>query len=72
MKFKYEIHAEVFPLKHDGDMDRDARIVFYRSYDNIIFTYMYYSYLLRKLKPYINDKNFYVKLPSIHVHKEGI
>ena len=71
MMFKYEIHADVFPLKSDGDMDKDNKILIYRTYNNIIFTYISYLYILNKLKKYINDKNFFVKLPSIHVHKEA-
>ena len=70
MKFKYEIHAEVFPLKHDGDMDKANKILIYRTYGNIVSTYISYFYILNKLKKYINDKNFFVKLPSIHAHYE--
>ena len=70
MKFKYEIHAEVFPLKSDGDMDKANKILIYRTYGDIVSTYISYFYILNKLKKYINDKNFFVKLPSIHAHKE--
>ena len=46
MKFKYEIHAEVFPLKHDGDMDKANKILIYRTYGNIVSTYISYFYIL--------------------------
>lgn len=66
----YEIYAKVFPLSYDGEMKETDKIVFERRYDNIIFAFMYYHYLLRKLKPYIEDKNFFVMLPELHARKE--
>ena len=66
----YEIYAKVFPLSYDGEMKELDKIVFERRYDNIIFAFMYYHYLLRKLKPYAEDKNFFVMLPELHARKE--
>ena len=66
----YEIYAKVFPLSYDGEMKELDKIVFERRYNNIIFAFMYYRYLLRKLKPYAEDKNFFVMLPELHARKE--